>query len=94
MNTYMMFVDGEWVGSSDGGTYSVINPATGKPLAEVAKGTAEDAKRAIDAAYDSFRKGTWRRMTPSERARILLKLADAVEERISELAVLETQNTG
>ena len=44
-DSYQMFINGEWVNSSDGGTRDVINPATGGVLASVQEGTAEDANR-------------------------------------------------
>jgi betaine-aldehyde dehydrogenase len=49
-DAYQMFIDGEWVSSSDGQTRDVINPATGEVLASVQEGTKEDAYRAVAAA--------------------------------------------
>ena len=91
-DSYQMFVNGEWVDSSDGGTRDVINPATGEVLAVVPEGTAEDANRAVEGAKKAFE--TWFDSTPSERQQALLKLADRIEENAEELVRLESLNVG
>ncbi|MBI4894261.1 MAG: aldehyde dehydrogenase family protein [Candidatus Aenigmarchaeota archaeon] len=94
MQTYKMFVNGEWVESGSGETFEVFNPANGKAIAGVQKGTKEDAKSAIDAARHAFDKGPWRHTTPSERTEVLLKLADLVKEHSDALATLESMDVG
>jgi betaine-aldehyde dehydrogenase len=89
-----MFVNGEWVASETKMTHDVINPATSKVIAKVPKGGAEDAKKAVDAARDAFDKGRWPRMAPAERASIVYKLADLVEQNVDHLANLETLQQG
>jgi len=88
-----MFVGGEWVPSEGGGTQEILNPATGEVIAVVPKGSAEDVDRAVRAARAAF-DGVWFDTTPGERARMLLKLADAIEEHADELASIESANVG
>jgi len=86
------FITGQWVPAASGETDSVINPATGLTIAEVAASGAEDADAAVDAAAAAFL--TWGHTTPRERSEKLLALADAIEENIDELKALEMANVG
>jgi acyl-CoA reductase-like NAD-dependent aldehyde dehydrogenase len=70
----------------------VINPATAQPVAELDQADREDADRAVAAARAAFPR--WRAVAPSDRARLLRRLAVAVEEHAEELAQLETRNVG
>jgi 1-pyrroline dehydrogenase len=70
----------------------VLNPATGEVIAEVASSTAEDADRAVEAAKNALPE--WLETTPGERADMLFKLADLIEENAEELAALESKNVG
>src|SRR6266699_6867485 len=92
VSSYKNIVGGEWVDSASGETMEVLNPATGEAIAEVPRGTKEDADRAVEAAKDALPE--WLETTPGERAEALLKLADALEENAGELAELESQNVG
>ena len=92
-DSYQMFIDGEWVSSSDGQTRDIISPHTGAVMASVQEGTAEDADRAVAAAKKAFTE-TWFDSTPKDRQLALLKLADAVEEHADELVKLEAENAG
>ena len=92
-DSHQMFIDGEWVNSSDGATRDIIGPATGEVIATVQEGTAEDANRAIAAAKRAF-EGTWFDSTPKDRQLMLLKLADAVEANADEIVRIESQNVG
>src|SRR5437660_9735284 len=92
VSEYKNFVGGEWVDAADGGTMEVLNPATGEPIAEVPRGTATDVDRAVEAAKKAWPE--WFETTPGERAEILLKLADLIEEHAEELARLESTNVG
>mgnify|MGYP001622865682 FL=1 len=89
-----MYIDGEWVLSSTGQTYTVQNPATGKPLAVVAKGSREDVRAAVAAAKRAFYEDGWQNSSASDRAAMLLRFADEMEARIEELARVETMNNG
>ena len=91
-STYENFVGGEWVAAVDGGTMEVLNPATGETVAEVPRGTQADVDRAVEAAKKALPE--WLETTPAERAEVLLRLADLVDEHAEELAQLESVNTG
>ena len=91
-STYENFVGGEWVGAVEGETMDVLNPATGETIAEVPRGTQADVDRAVEAAKKALPE--WLETTPGERAEILLKLADLIDENAEELAQLESLNTG
>jgi 1-pyrroline dehydrogenase len=86
------FVGGEWVDSAGGETMEVVNPSTGEVIAEVARSTAEDADRAVQAAKTAL--AEWLETTPGERAELLFKLADLIDENADELAALESKNVG
>jgi 1-pyrroline dehydrogenase len=85
-------VGGEWVDAVEGGTAEIINPATGEPIGEVPQGTQADVDRAVEAAKRAWPE--WRESTPAERAELLLKLADAIDEHADELAEIESRNVG
>src|SRR4030095_7824088 len=85
-------VGGEWVDAVEGGTAETINPATAETIAEVPQGTQADVDRAVEAAATAWPE--WRQVTPAERAELLLKLADLIDEHTEELAQLESQNVG
>src|SRR5512134_1064467 len=86
------FVGGEWVDAVEGGTAEILNPATGETIAEVPSGTQADVDRAVEAAKAAFPE--WLETTPGERAGMLLKLADALEEHADELCKAESANVG
>ncbi|VDC22346.1 aminobutyraldehyde dehydrogenase [Pseudogemmobacter humi] len=75
-----------------GARLDVLNPATGKPIAAIARGSAADVDRAVAAARRAF--PLWRATPPSERARVMLRIADAIEARADDLAFLESLHTG
>ena len=89
-----LFIDGRYVDAADGGTMEVEDPATGLPLATAAAAGAEDVDRAVRAARKAYESGPWARMTAGERARLLWKLAEAVEAAGDELATIETLDNG
>src|SRR5438552_15023248 len=85
-----MLIGGEWVEAASGRTFDTINPSTGQVLAKVAEGDAADIDRAVAAARGAFEHGPWSRLTPSQRGRLLWKIADLIEQHAEELAKLET----
>jgi phenylacetaldehyde dehydrogenase len=89
-----LFIDGEFVDAASGKTFPVFNPATGEILAKVAEGDAADVDLAVKAARRAFESGPWRSMSPAERARLIYKLADKFEERLEDLALLESLDNG
>jgi 1-pyrroline dehydrogenase len=88
-----MFIGGEWTPGAGREAQEVVNPATGKVIAHVPKGTAEDVDRAVAAARKAF-DGGWSDTTPRMRSEMLLKLADAIEAAGDELAQIESENVG
>jgi aldehyde dehydrogenase (NAD+) len=89
-----LLIDGQW---SDGAKkFDTVNPATGEVLTHIVEASAADVDRAVGAARKAFedRSGPWRKMSASERGRLLWKIADLVEKNIDELAELETLDNG
>jgi aldehyde dehydrogenase (NAD+) len=87
-----LLIDGQFVKSASGKTYSVINPATGDKIADVQSSEKEDIDKAVAAARKAFL--TWGKSSARYRARLLYKLADLIEQHKEELGRLETLNTG
>lgn len=87
-----LFIGGRFVDALDGTTLAVLDPHDGSTLAEVAEARQADVDRAVESGRSAF--PAWRATPASERGRLLLRLADAVEEHADELARLESQDTG
>ena len=90
--TFDLFINGAWVPASDGATFTTRCPANGEELAACAQATKEDVDTAVQAAWEAFR--TWKTTTPSERAAILNKIADIIEENAEHLAMVESLDNG
>jgi 1-pyrroline dehydrogenase len=90
--THQVFIGGEWVDAASGETMEVLNPATEDVIAGVPRCGAEDVDRAVAAAKTVLPE--WLETTPAERAEILLKLADLLDEHAEEIAEIESQNVG
>ncbi len=88
------FIDGKFVDSVGGATFEVLDPVSNTTYATAAAGQQEDIDVAVRAAREAFTNGPWPRMKPRERARVLNRIADAVEAQESRLAELETFDTG
>lgn len=91
-DTYGLFINGEWVPASDGGTFVTTNPATGETLATCAEATSEDVDAAVKAAWAAFPE--WKKMESSARAKLLLAIADRIDENADLLARVETMDNG
>ena len=89
-----MLIGGEWVAASREETMAVTNPYDTSSLGTVPKGSREDARRAIDAAREAFDKGPWPRLPPRARGDVFLKAASLLQQRLGELAELESRNQG
>jgi aldehyde dehydrogenase len=89
---YDNFIGGEWVPPVRGQYFTNLTPLTGRPLCEIARSTAEDVEKALDAAHAA--KDAWGKTSPTERARVLNKIADRMEERLAVLAMVETLDNG
>jgi len=88
-----LLIDGKWVDSSSGKTFTSIDPRTELPICEVAEANHIDVDLAVKAAHKAF-EGPWSKMSGRQRGRILWKLADLMEENFDELAMLETLDNG
>src|SRR5205807_899134 len=88
-----IFIGGEWTPGTGDGVQEIINPATGKVIAHVPKGTEKDVDRAVTAARKAF-DDVWSDSTPRDRSERLLKLAEAIEAGGDELARIESENVG
>src|SRR3954468_16294231 len=87
-----MLIDGAWVDSASGATLLVENPGRRTPVASIPAGGAEDVDRAVRAAQTAF--PAWSRTAPRQRGRLLLRIAEALEARIEELARGIAEETG
>ncbi len=89
---YDNFVGGHWVPPVHGEYVENLTPATGEPFTEVPKSTPEDIELALDAAHAA--REAWGEASPTERSRILNRVADAIEEHVELLAVAESWENG
>ena len=89
-----LLINGKWTDARSGKTFPVYNPADGQVLAHAAAGDKADVDLAVAAAREAFESGPWTKMTPTQRARLLWKLADAIDAHLDELALLETLDNG
>jgi 5-carboxymethyl-2-hydroxymuconic-semialdehyde dehydrogenase len=88
------FIDGDFICPEGAATYESVEPATGRPLAEITVATRREVDQAVRAARRAFDEGPWPRMAASERASYLSEMADLLEGKLEELAVLESRDTG
>ena len=88
------FIDGEWVDASDGRRIAVDDPATGEIIAEVARGTAGDIDRAVQAARRAFESRVLQQMTPAARGELMFEIARQLEPLADEIAYLEMRDNG
>jgi len=93
LRRHEMFIGGEWTPGAGGDAQEIVNPATGKVIAHVPKGSAEDVDRAVAAARKAFDEG-WSDSTPRDRSERMLKLAEAIEANGDEFARIESENVG
>lgn len=87
-----LFIAGKFVPAEDGATLASVNPHDNSTLADVAMAGKADIDKAVAAAKAAFPK--WSRMAAMDRGRLILKLADRIEEKAEELALLESLDTG
>ena len=89
-----MFINNQFVPSASGKTFPTYNPATGEIMAQVAEGDREDIDRAVKAARKAFENPAWADMSPSQRGRLIWKLADLLEAHTEEFAQIESLDNG
>ena len=92
LDTYQLYIDGQWKDASDGATFATTCPANNQTLAQCAEATREDLDDAVQAAWKAFE--TWKNVTVNERAAILNKIADIIDENADHLAMVESMDNG
>jgi phenylacetaldehyde dehydrogenase len=91
---HRLLIDGKLVAAVSGKTFAVYNPATGTLLAQVAEADAADVDLAVKAARRAFDGGPWSKMSPSDRGKLLWKLAGLLEQHSDEFAEIESVDNG
>jgi aldehyde dehydrogenase len=89
---YDNYIGGEWVPPAKGLYFENVSPVNGRGFCEVARSSAEDIEKALDAAHAA--KDAWGRMAPAARAKVLLQMAERLEANLEMLAVAETWDNG
>ena len=92
-NKYDLFINGEFVPSSDGKYFDTINPSNEKKIAEVAEAGKADIEKAVASAQKAYEK-TWSKMHPKERGKYIYRIARLLQERAREFSVIETMDGG
>ena len=91
-DSYQLYIGGEWRDAEGGKTFDVYNPANGDYMCKVAAGSKQDVDDAVKAAWKAFPE--WKKTSATERAAILLKIADIIEANKEHLAMIETLDNG
>lgn len=94
MKTYHHFIDNQYVEPLDGEWMDTINPYTGQAWARIPKGSAQDVDRAVQAAKRAMSAGPYSKMSPTERGKMMLRLADLVVANAQRLAEIEVRDNG
>lgn len=94
MQTYQMYINGEFTHGQATLLMDIYNPATGAVMAQVPQASHKDMEAAIEAARNAFDNGPWRQTTGQQRASVLFQIAAALREHADRLAELETHNMG
>jgi aldehyde dehydrogenase (NAD+) len=89
-----LFIGGEWVEAISKARLEVVSPVTEEPILSYPEAGVADIDRAVAEARDAFDNGPWPRMSPSERARYLRKVADLLSQRLDEIANAWTLQVG
>ena len=91
-SAYKLYIDGKWIDSTENNIIKSYNPANGKFLAEFVDATNDDVDKAVNAAWKAFHE--WKTVSREERSKLLLKIADLIEENAEHLALVETLDNG
>uniref|UniRef100_H2YPX1 Aldehyde dehydrogenase domain-containing protein n=1 Tax=Ciona savignyi TaxID=51511 RepID=H2YPX1_CIOSA len=91
---HQLFINNEFVDSSNNDEYNTINPADESVICKVSKATVEDVDEAVEAAKEAFEVGPWSTINPRDRGQLMFKLADLMEEHQEELATIESIDSG
>lgn len=92
-SSHGLFIAGRWESASDGAVRDSIDPATGRVIAYTAEATVDDVDRAVSVARSALT-GPWGSFTPYERQRLILRIAQMLEERADEFALIESHDMG
>jgi acyl-CoA reductase-like NAD-dependent aldehyde dehydrogenase len=92
--SHRLLIGSERPEAADGRTFATLDPATGGEIAQVAHAGAEDVERAVAAAREAFSEGPWASLPAAGRERLMLALAEAIEERAAEFAQIESLDNG
>ncbi|MGF7161974.1 phenylacetaldehyde dehydrogenase [Rhodoligotrophos appendicifer] len=91
---HKLLIGGKWLPARSGKVFDTYDPGTGRVIARVAEGDAGDIDLAVNAAREAFENGPWGRITPSDRGKMIWRLADLLEQNADEIAELEALNNG
>ena len=91
---YQMLIDGRWVDSSNGETFSCFDPYEARPWGQVPVASVEDVDRAVRAARHTFDEAKWSTMVPRQRADLLHRLSALIEEHAEELGIIQVHENG
>jgi (Z)-2-((N-methylformamido)methylene)-5-hydroxybutyrolactone dehydrogenase len=91
---YKMLVGGEWIDARSGKTFESTNPYTGRVWATAPEADEEDVDAAVKAAREAFDEGPWSKMTGTERARLIRRLAELLAENADDIAEVESTDNG
>jgi (Z)-2-((N-methylformamido)methylene)-5-hydroxybutyrolactone dehydrogenase len=94
MKTYQHFIDGEYVDPASGRWFDTIDPYRGEAWARIPQGDAVDVDRAVVAAERAMREGPWSKLTPTQRGKLMVRLAELVEQNAERLAEIEVRDNG
>lgn len=94
VQTYRLFIDGQYVDAEGGETFDSVDPYRGEVWAKVAKAGPADVDRAVKAAKHAMTKGPWASMTASARGKVLRRIGDLVVENADRLAAIEVKDNG
>src|SRR5260370_3936976 len=89
-----MLINGKWVDAVSGKTFPTYDPSSGEVLVTVAEGDRADIDLAVKAARKAFGSGPWRKMSPSQRGRLIWTLGDLIDAHVEEFAYLESLDNG
>lgn len=93
-SSWPMLINGEWVASESGETIDVVDPGTEDVIGQVPRADSSDVDRAVAAARRAFDTDVWLRMPAAERAQVMWRIADLIDQHATRIAQLESLNQG
>jgi len=94
MEHFKLLIGGELCDAADGSRAESVDPGSGEVVATYARASAREAEQAVQAASRAFESGIWSKLDPTERARVMMDLADRIQESAMEIGVLEARDSG